>query len=325
MKTKLALLSFILFLIPIYFSSAQIYTPRLGSPSNPIYIQVEQDPMALWRDAWDKLNSIQKVPYCSKVYDDVMAMAEKNGYGDLSFPGEAKSTANYLNYLYNYYQTCMKAYLKLPKVEKTDGQRCQDDYGVNSIWSGTYNAQGGPLCSCKTGYEWNNQRTSCEVGVPKNQTTEKDLKQMLSSLSAQVDSLSQTAPTKTNNQLCGETFTNSTWKGNKNTQGGLECDCDTGYQWNKDQTGCILTSNVIQVVSGGGGGSSGSISNKKQAGEEKITSPVKQVLNIDEKMFDTKSTSTNIVNTVSGINNPSNVEPAKSKGFWQRFKSFFGF
>jgi hypothetical protein len=285
MKTKLATLFFILFLIPIYFSSAQIYTPQLGSPSNPIYIQVEQNPMTLWSDAWDKLNTIQKVPYCSKVYDDVMAMADKNGYGDLSFPGEAKSKARYLNYLYSYYQTCMKAYLNLPKVEKTEGQRCQSDYGVNSMWSGTYNAQGGLFCSCKTGYEWNSQRTSCEVGVSKKETSEKDLKQTISSLSAQIDSLSQTTPTKSNNQLCGETFTNSTWKGNKNTQGGLECDCDNGYEWNGDRTSCVLMSNVVQTVSGGGGGGN---SGSKISNKDEIIPDIKVVENIKVSESDVK-------------------------------------
>lgn len=46
---------------------------------------------------------------------------------------------------------------------KTNEQVCQGDYGINSNWDGTKNAQGGLICACQAGYEWNESRTSCIV------------------------------------------------------------------------------------------------------------------------------------------------------------------
>jgi len=179
MKIELGVLSFMLLLIPLHFSLAQIYTPPIGSQTNPIHIQVEQNSLTLWSDAWSKINSIEKIPYCSKVYDDVMAMAKKNGNGDISNPSVAKSEANYLNYLYNYYQTCIKAYSKSQNVVKTSEQSvvkttndvklaemfeiidqgCKKLSGINSYYSGEtdINNNGGMGgCGCKTGYKFTN-------------------------------------------------------------------------------------------------------------------------------------------------------------------------
>ena len=46
---------------------------------------------------------------------------------------------------------------------KTNDQICQDSYGSNSSWSGTTNSTGNIICYCKSGYAWNEQRTSCVV------------------------------------------------------------------------------------------------------------------------------------------------------------------
>ena len=46
---------------------------------------------------------------------------------------------------------------------KSNAQFCIDNYGVNSVWTNTLNAQGGPICDCQTGYIWNDNRTSCQA------------------------------------------------------------------------------------------------------------------------------------------------------------------
>lgn len=184
-------------LIPIHFSFAIFYTPSIGSQSNPLYIQVGQDPTQLWQSAWDKINSMQYVAACSSKYDSVKSLATKNGFGDIGDPSTAKSEANYLNYLYSSYQLCVNnaaqtqntiqhtgtlcngtyynacpvgenfvcpsagsAYCEIPK---TNDQKCQGGYGLNSNWDGTKNDKGDLICDCKTGYVFNKERTSCIV------------------------------------------------------------------------------------------------------------------------------------------------------------------
>ncbi len=38
---------------------------------------------------------------------------------------------------------------------KSNDQICKENYGVNSVWSGNLNTQGGPICDCASGYQWN--------------------------------------------------------------------------------------------------------------------------------------------------------------------------
>ena len=46
---------------------------------------------------------------------------------------------------------------------KTNDQSCQDSYGSNSNWSGTKSSTGGLNCGCKSGYQWNQERTQCII------------------------------------------------------------------------------------------------------------------------------------------------------------------
>jgi hypothetical protein len=48
------------------------------------------------------------------------------------------------------------------KVTKTNSQVCQDGFGTNVDWDGTYDTSSGQLnCNCKSGYIWNILRTGC--------------------------------------------------------------------------------------------------------------------------------------------------------------------
>lgn len=48
---------------------------------------------------------------------------------------------------------------------KTNDQICQGSYGLYSMYSGQKNDKGGLVCSCKDGYDWSSNRTSC-IKIP---------------------------------------------------------------------------------------------------------------------------------------------------------------
>ncbi|MES2930992.1 MAG: hypothetical protein V4665_04405 [Patescibacteria group bacterium] len=54
-----------------------------------------------------------------------------------------------------------------------------------------------------------------------------------------------TAPQKTNDQICNDSFLNSKWDGVRNDKGGLVCGCATGFQWNTSGTQCIAIPNKV--------------------------------------------------------------------------------
>ena len=50
-----------------------------------------------------------------------------------------------------------------------------------------------------------------------------------------------TVPEKTNNQICEDSYGfNSVYSGQKNSKGGPVCDCKNGYEWNSNNTSCVL-------------------------------------------------------------------------------------
>ncbi len=66
-------------------------------------------------------------------------------------------------------------------------------------------------CSCNAGYQPNSAKNQCVL-----------------------------IPVKSNDQLCEDSFGNaSKWTGNINSGGLPTCACQTGYQWNTDQTSCV--------------------------------------------------------------------------------------
>jgi len=45
----------------------------------------------------------------------------------------------------------------------SDQQICVNSYGQNSVSTGNKNSNGGPVCGCQNGYQWNNGQTSCQL------------------------------------------------------------------------------------------------------------------------------------------------------------------
>lgn len=86
------------------------------------------------------------------------------------------------------------------RVTLTNNQICQNQYGINSVYSGSNNNQGGLICSCVSGYAWNTGNTAC-VELPK----------------------------ETGYQVCSEAYPNVTWDGTYTSDGKYHCVCDSGY------------------------------------------------------------------------------------------------
>ena len=47
--------------------------------------------------------------------------------------------------------------------QKSNQQICQEYYGAGSGWNGQKNAQGGLVCDCANGFEWNSARNFCNI------------------------------------------------------------------------------------------------------------------------------------------------------------------
>lgn len=100
--------------------------------------------------------------------------------------------------------------------EETNEQRCQNEFGINSTWSGEMDKKDSPLCMCQIGYSWDATGSVC--------VTKKSLK-----------------------QECQNSFGKGAYSLTEN--GKAVCDCLTGYKWNSSDTTCVVIPS-ISLVSG---------------------------------------------------------------------------
>ena len=54
--------------------------------------------------------------------------------------------------------------------QETNDQKCQDDYGTFSEWSGSLDSNGRPSCSCQTGYSWDGSGNACATQLSLQQS-----------------------------------------------------------------------------------------------------------------------------------------------------------
>jgi hypothetical protein len=106
--------------------------------------------------------------------------------------------------------SCQIGYSKKNGVCVTNDQACNITF-PNSTYLKEDNV-GKRICDCKTGYTWNDARTSCII-----------------------------APVLTNDQICTNKYGSNTFFKELDKEGTRICDCKTGYQWNEARTSCILT------------------------------------------------------------------------------------
>lgn len=104
-------------------------------------------------------------------------------------------------------------------VTTSNNQICQNQYGANSIYSGANNSQGGLICGCESGYQWNSNQTACVA-----------------------------LPAETGYQVCSSNSSNATWNGTYLSDGRYDCVCDSGYVVNSSETGCIAQSPVSAQI-----------------------------------------------------------------------------
>ena len=99
---------------------------------------------------------------------------------------------------------------------------------------------------------------------------------------------------------------NSIWSNQLNNTGGLICDCKTGYQWNQEQTQCIITPKV-----------------------KAVTPTTIKVPEVKATQNEVKEDTPNItkpdpinLNKVIVTNTTTEVKP---KSFWTKIKGWLGF
>lgn len=192
---------------------------------------------------------------------------------------------------------CSAAGLVVSKNNKcvTKTESCQEYYGINSVWNGTTNAQGGLVCGCSVGYEWSQDGGSC-VATP-------------------------VAPVKTNNQICADAYgVNSIFTEVDKSNGKITCDCGTGYKWNQGQTQCIVAPKK-------------NISKEQSADETPIiieTFNYQGYTNsFDQRMIDpsilTVGVATKVDQSFRDNEVTKSTEDLTSKGLWARIKNWFRF
>lgn len=118
-------------------------------------------------------------------------------------------------------------------VSQTDNNAtCVADYGKGSVWSGSLNDSGGPICDCANGYAWNPGVTACQrvVQASSLQECEKNYVRDVYGLCVTIQGLRNRCVSKYG----------------QNADVGLPdyniCGCKEGFTLNSDSTNCIPVS-----------------------------------------------------------------------------------
>lgn len=153
------------------------------------------------------------------------------------------------------------SYIPVADRTKTPNQICKDDYGVNSYSTGEKNADGGPVCDCNSGYQWNTSQTAC-VAVPKVKTG-LEICQERNGYNATYDSASNSCGCATGyslgatsqqcvsftvarDQSCAAKYSGTSFLKVDPADGKNICDCVAGSYWNNEMTACYTLSSFNQ-------------------------------------------------------------------------------
>lgn len=168
----------------------------------------------------------------------------------------------------------------IPKT-KTDSQICVTNYGSHSYATGEKNANGGPVCDCKSGYTWNSDQTSCVVAPPPPKTGY-EICQDRNGPFATYDSSTNSCGcasgyylgatsqqcvsfTAARDESCASSYPGTSFLKYDTTSGKNICDCKAGYDWNNDRTACYTTASFNQsCVSSYGTGAYSTTENGKR-------------------------------------------------------------
>lgn len=250
-----------------------------GSPYNPLYIQIEQDPFQqkMQGDSTQKSANTQKENYLKSTYglDNYYSCSSSRG-SDFADP---YSTATYLSGV----QYCLERKSLSGASTQSNVQPLTqgytDNYCKKSYGPLSYNDVSRPGCACLPGstvgyYELGLAKQGCvltpevpKTPPPPTMTNDEVCKNnygegwkwdgtindkgrlncgcasgYYQTPSNECTLMPKTppAPTKTNNEACQTGYgANSNWSGTKDDEGKLICGCKTGYQLNEAQTQCI--------------------------------------------------------------------------------------
>ncbi len=158
-------------------------------------------------------------------------------------------------------KTETNSYIPVADRTKTANQQCKDDYGVNAYSTGEKNADGGPVCDCNDGYQWNAGQTAC-VAVPKVKTG-LEICQERNGVFATYDSTSNSCGcasgyylgetsqqcvsyTEARDQSCAAKYPGTSFLKVDPADGKNICDCVGGSYWNNERTACYTLSEFTQ-------------------------------------------------------------------------------
>jgi len=138
--------------------------------------------------------------------------------------------------------------------QETNGQICQDNYGVNSVYAGHSANDGTPYCSCQSGYSWNGTGDACATQLSLQQWCQSAYGQGSYSYPQKgkavcgcstgyqwnSDQSACVVVVETPDQICKNTYgANSVYSGQTNNQGGPLCQCESGYEWGPTGDSCV--------------------------------------------------------------------------------------
>lgn len=162
-----------------------------------------------------------------------------------------------LDNIFDTSETKTNSYVPVAERTKTANQQCKDDYGVNAYSTGEKNADGGPVCDCNDGYQWNAGQTAC-VAVPKVKTGLEICQERNGSF-ATYDSASNSCGcasgyslgatsqqcvsyTVARDESCAAEWPGTSFLKYDSTSGKNICDCEVGSYWNNERTACYSSS-----------------------------------------------------------------------------------
>ncbi len=144
MKNKIIfVLVSVIFSLPV-FSVNAYGTIYPGGSLNPLYIQIAPQP-------GDRLDALIQQQNQQKL------LQQRQQYQQQLLDIQRQQLELQRNQQYNQ---------KFQQQSLTNNQACPNKYGANSVWNGLYIGGGSIICDCKSGYEWNTNKTECIVPQP---------------------------------------------------------------------------------------------------------------------------------------------------------------
>lgn len=148
-------------------------------------------------------------------------------------------------------------------VQKTANQICKDEYGLHSFSTGKKTVDGGPICDCESGYEWNPSEYFC-IAIPVKvvKTNDEICKDMngpygiyesssnicgcQSGYYYGVVSKQCVSLVESRNQSCANSYPGTSFLKMDAVSGKNICDCVLGSEWNNEHTACFTISQLNQ-------------------------------------------------------------------------------